>query len=207
QVFAELKNGPLTHLPSGRFSANAAWLGFAVLAFNLSRAAACRWSCHARMATIHRVLTAVPARIASSGRRRVLHLPQRWPWRGAWRRLWDTATGTSPPPPATIWPSSPPAAAPRDPIGPPQPASPADPASPDTPHRPPTRPTHTQTGGSGLSGPPRTSACRREGPRQSSCHERGERSRESKSAYRPVESGQCLSTRCCRMGSRDGGHY
>jgi hypothetical protein len=26
QVIAELKNGPLAHLPSGRFAANAAWL-------------------------------------------------------------------------------------------------------------------------------------------------------------------------------------
>ena len=40
QVIAELKNGPLAHLPSGRFTANAAWLACAVIAHNLTRAAA-----------------------------------------------------------------------------------------------------------------------------------------------------------------------
>ena len=39
QVIAELKNGPLAHLPSGRFTANAAWLACAAIAFNLTRAA------------------------------------------------------------------------------------------------------------------------------------------------------------------------
>src|SRR3954447_22881524 len=39
QVIAELKNGPLAHLPSGRFTANAAWLVCAAMAFNLTRAA------------------------------------------------------------------------------------------------------------------------------------------------------------------------
>jgi hypothetical protein len=40
QVIADLKNGPLAHLPSGKFSANAAWLVLAAVAFNLTRAAA-----------------------------------------------------------------------------------------------------------------------------------------------------------------------
>ncbi|HEY3086592.1 MAG TPA: hypothetical protein VGJ59_00830 [Jatrophihabitantaceae bacterium] len=40
QVIADLKNGPLAHLPSGRFNANGAWLVLAAMAFNLSRAAA-----------------------------------------------------------------------------------------------------------------------------------------------------------------------
>jgi hypothetical protein len=40
QVIAELKNGPLAHLPSGRFTANAAWLVCAAIAHNLTRAAA-----------------------------------------------------------------------------------------------------------------------------------------------------------------------
>ena len=39
QVIADLKNGPLAHLPSGRFAANAAWLVLAAIAFNLTRAA------------------------------------------------------------------------------------------------------------------------------------------------------------------------
>ena len=39
QVIAELKNGPLAHLPSGRFAANAAWLICAAIAHNLTRAA------------------------------------------------------------------------------------------------------------------------------------------------------------------------
>lgn len=41
QVIAELKAGPLAHLPSGRYAANAAWLGYAVTAFNLARAMVC----------------------------------------------------------------------------------------------------------------------------------------------------------------------
>ena len=39
QVIADLKNGPLAHLPSGRFNANGAWLVLATMAFNLTRAA------------------------------------------------------------------------------------------------------------------------------------------------------------------------
>jgi hypothetical protein len=40
-VMADLKNGPLAHLPSGRFAANAAWLALAGMAHNLTRAASC----------------------------------------------------------------------------------------------------------------------------------------------------------------------
>src|SRR6266545_2432427 len=39
QVIAELKDGPLAHLPSGSYAANAAWLAHAVIGFNLARAA------------------------------------------------------------------------------------------------------------------------------------------------------------------------
>lgn len=39
QVHADLKNGPLAHLPSGVFTANSAWLVLAVITFNLTRAA------------------------------------------------------------------------------------------------------------------------------------------------------------------------
>ena len=39
QVIADLKNGPLAHLPSGSFTANSAWLVLAAMAFNLLRAA------------------------------------------------------------------------------------------------------------------------------------------------------------------------
>ena len=39
QVIADLKKGPLAHLPSGQFTANGAWLVLAAMAFNLTLAA------------------------------------------------------------------------------------------------------------------------------------------------------------------------
>ena len=46
QVHADLKNSALAHLPSGKFTANAAWLVLAVIAFNLTRAAASLTAAH-----------------------------------------------------------------------------------------------------------------------------------------------------------------
>ena len=83
QVIAELKDGPLAHAPSGRFHANAAWLALAAVAFNLLRAAGAAASTRhakARWATLRTHLINIPARIASSARRLVLHLPTDWPW-------------------------------------------------------------------------------------------------------------------------------
>lgn len=101
QTIAELKDGPLTHLPSGKYAANAAWPAHAVIAFNLARAAGVAASprhARARWATLRTHLINIPARIASSARRSTLHLPTRWPWEQAWRNLSDIATG---PPTAT----------------------------------------------------------------------------------------------------------
>lgn len=83
QVIAELKNGPLAHLPSGVFTANAAWLACAMIAHNLTRAAAALAGgrhTRARTATVRAQLIATPARIAHSAHRQVLHLPRDWPW-------------------------------------------------------------------------------------------------------------------------------
>jgi len=93
QVHADLKASALAHLPSGKFTANAAWLVLAVIAFNLTRAAATLTAApkiaKATTATVRRKLIHVPARVASSARRITLHLPQSWPWRDAWTRLFD----------------------------------------------------------------------------------------------------------------------
>ena len=82
QVFADLKAGPVAHLPSKSFNANAAWLAIATIAFNLTRAlgvtAGSRYA-RAETATIRAQLIHTPARVASSGRRLRLHLPTRWP--------------------------------------------------------------------------------------------------------------------------------
>ena len=100
QVHADLKNGPLAHLPSGVFTANAAWLILAVIAFNLTRATGtiCG-SQHARATTgtIRRRLINIAARTASSARKLRLHLPESWPWETAWTALFERALG----PPAT----------------------------------------------------------------------------------------------------------
>ena len=90
QVHSDLKDSALAHLPSGRFTANGAWLVLAVIAFNLTRAAAALTGpalAKARTATIRRTLITVPARIASSARRLTLHLPRDWPWESAWNTL------------------------------------------------------------------------------------------------------------------------
>lgn len=100
QVIAELKDGPLAHLPSGNYAANAAWVACAVIAFNIARAAAVAASMRtARWATLRTRIINIPARIATTSRRLVLHLPTHWPWTSGWKSLWATATG--PPTPAT----------------------------------------------------------------------------------------------------------
>ncbi|HRI96332.1 MAG TPA: IS1380 family transposase, partial [Nocardioides sp.] len=102
QIHSDLKNSALAHMPSGVFNANAAWLVLAVIAFNLTRAAATITGptlATATTATIRRKLIAVPARIASSARRITMHLPVEWPWQEAWRQLF--AHGQDPPPIAT----------------------------------------------------------------------------------------------------------
>jgi hypothetical protein len=90
QVIADLKNGPLAHLPSGKFWANSAWLVCAAMAFNLTRAAGTLASAlHAKAttATIRAQLITVPARLARSARKLTLHLPTAWPWEHAWKQL------------------------------------------------------------------------------------------------------------------------
>lgn len=97
QVIAELKDGPLAHAPSGRFTANAAWLALTCIAFNIARAAGAAAStrhARARWATLRRQLINIPARIATSARRVTVHLPRHWPWAPAWQDLWTTATRT-----------------------------------------------------------------------------------------------------------------
>jgi hypothetical protein len=98
QVIADLKNGPLAHLPSGKFWANSAWLVCAAIAFNLTRAAGTLASVfHARATTgtIRAQLITVPARLARSARRLTLHLPTAWPWQKAWEQMLTVAN--SPP--------------------------------------------------------------------------------------------------------------
>ena len=103
QVIADLKNGPLAHLPSGVFTANAAWTVAATIAFNLTRAAATLAGvglAKATTATIRRRLIHVAARVVTTARRLHLHLPATWPWAAAFTHLFE-ATCRPPPAPAT----------------------------------------------------------------------------------------------------------
>jgi Transposase DDE domain group 1 len=93
QVNADLIDGPLAHLPSGRFNANSAWLTCAAIAHNLLRAAGHLAAPHyakARAATIRRELIHIAARVAHRARTIHLHLPQRWPWQNAFTHLSTT---------------------------------------------------------------------------------------------------------------------
>jgi Transposase DDE domain group 1 len=98
QINADLIAGPLAHLPSGRFSANDAWLTCAAIAHNLTRAAghlAAGTYTHARPATIRTRIINVAARIAHRARTIGLHLPEHWPWQAAFDNLF-TAVHTTP---------------------------------------------------------------------------------------------------------------
>jgi hypothetical protein len=101
QVIADLKNGPIAHLPSGSFTANSAWLVCAAIAFNLTRSAgvlASTFHAKATTGTIRAQLINVPGRLARSARRLTLHLPTAWPWQKAWEQMATAAN--SPPLPA-----------------------------------------------------------------------------------------------------------
>lgn len=103
-VFADLIDGPLAHIPSGRFGANSAWLLCAAISHNLLRAAgALAGGAHtvARGATLRRRIVTIPARLARPQRRPILHLPSHWPWSKAWLALWHNTIGYSPPLTAT----------------------------------------------------------------------------------------------------------
>jgi hypothetical protein len=101
QVFADWTDGPLAHLPSGSFPANAAWLACAAIAHNLLRAAgtlASLSSARARGATIRRDLIHIAARTARHARGHLtVHLPEGWHREHEWMNLLHTACG----PPAT----------------------------------------------------------------------------------------------------------
>ena len=88
QVFADWTDGPLAHLPSGSFPANAAWLALAAISCNLLRAARCLASltyARARGATLRRDLIDVAARTARHARGDLtLHLPQGWHCEQEW---------------------------------------------------------------------------------------------------------------------------
>ena len=100
QTFADLKAGPLAHMPSGSFAANSAWTVLAAIAFNLTRATgtlASKFHAKATTATIRAQLITVPGRIARSARRLHIHLPQRWPWEHHWNAMFTAAYGPARP--------------------------------------------------------------------------------------------------------------
>jgi hypothetical protein len=107
-VFADLIDGPLAHLPSGRFAANSAWAVCAMITHNLLRATDTLDTTRdsdrpaaARGATLRRQIVDVPARIARPQRRRMLHLPAHWPWADRWLAIWQAVFGPAHGPPVT----------------------------------------------------------------------------------------------------------
>jgi hypothetical protein len=95
QSIAELKSAGLAHLPSSRFTANAAWLALAVMAHNLGRAVAqlAGGRLHrATAATLRRAVFTVPGRLVHSARRLRLRLPRNWPWADQFTTALDTIT-------------------------------------------------------------------------------------------------------------------
>jgi hypothetical protein len=97
QVFADWSDGPLAHLPSGSFPANAAWVALAAITGNLLRAAGALASlayAKARGATVRRDLINVAARTARHGRGHLtLHLPEGWYREHEWQNLFAAACG------------------------------------------------------------------------------------------------------------------
>jgi len=101
QVFSDWNEGPLAHMPSGDFNANAAWTAIAAMTQNLMRAAgvlAGPLLAKARTTTIRRDIINVAARIARAGRGNItLHLPEGWHREHEWTTLWTKARSAGPP--------------------------------------------------------------------------------------------------------------
>jgi len=100
QVFADWTDGPLAHLLSGSFPANAALVACAAISHNLLRAAGSlvglAWA-RARGATLRRDLIDVAARAARRGRGEItLHLPAGWHREQDWMSLFEAACGPAP---------------------------------------------------------------------------------------------------------------
>lgn len=101
QIIADLKAGPLAHMPSGVFNANAAWTVIAAMAFNFTRAAgtlASRLHARTRTTTIRTQLVNVAARVVNHARTWRLHLPANWPWQQAWENLFTVVHPARPVP-------------------------------------------------------------------------------------------------------------
>ncbi|WP_459986879.1 IS1380 family transposase [Nocardioides sp. AN3] len=104
-VFADLIDGPMAHMPSGRFASNGAWAICAMITHNLLRAAGALSTGHlavARGATLRRQIVHVPARLARPQRRPVLHLPAHWSWARHWLAIWHGVFAHNLGPPATV---------------------------------------------------------------------------------------------------------
>ena len=95
----DLKEGAgMEHCPSGKFSANSAWLQCAVLAYNLLRWVQLLGDIHqadgdhrpAVARTIRSRFISMPGRLVNRSGRPTLRAPQRWPWRDAFARGLDT---------------------------------------------------------------------------------------------------------------------
>jgi hypothetical protein len=102
-VFSNLIDGPLAHMPSGRFASNSAWALCAMITHNLLRAVDAldlHPRAAARGATLRRQIVHVPARLARPQRRPVLHLPEHWPWAERWLAIWNGVFGQANAPPA-----------------------------------------------------------------------------------------------------------
>ncbi len=86
QTIAELKSAGLAHLPSGKFTANAAWLALTVIAHNLARSIGILAGPDLHRATVTSLrskLFCLPGRLVHSARRLHLRLPADWPWASA----------------------------------------------------------------------------------------------------------------------------
>jgi len=90
QLFAEIIDGPLAHLPSGKFNANNAWLTCIGMAHNLTRTVGVLAGMGAaRARTIRRRLIAIAGSVARHARTTLLHMPEYWPWQHQWLRLYN----------------------------------------------------------------------------------------------------------------------
>ena len=100
----DLKEGAgMEHVPSGNFSANAAWLVCAALAHNLIRWCAMLGEItpkdHLTVArTVRTKFLSIPARLVSPGGRPTLRAPLEWPWAKAFERALELLRALPPVP-------------------------------------------------------------------------------------------------------------